>query len=111
MADGKSSTGLNENIAGLLCYVLTWVTGIVFYLLEKDSDFVKFHAKQSIVTFLPLTILAFALGFIPFAGWIISMILSIVILILWLVLVIKAYQGEKWEVPVFGDLAERAFGA
>ena len=47
----KSSTGLDENIAGLLCYVLGWISGLVFLLLERDSNFVKFHAVQSIIVF------------------------------------------------------------
>ncbi len=48
---GKSSTGLDENVAGLLCYVLGWVSGLVFFLIEKESKFVKYHAMQSIVVF------------------------------------------------------------
>jgi hypothetical protein len=64
-AGGKSSTGLDENIAGLLCYVAGWVTGIIFLVIEKDSKTVKFHAWQSIFTFGGLTIISIALGFIP----------------------------------------------
>jgi len=45
----KTSLGLDENIEGALCYVLGWLTGIVFFVLEKDNRFVKFHAMQSIV--------------------------------------------------------------
>ncbi len=43
---GKSSTGLEQNIAGLLCYVLGWITGIIFYILEKENEFVRFHAMH-----------------------------------------------------------------
>ena len=54
---GKSSTGLDENVAGLLCYVATWITGIIFFVIEKDSKFVKFHAMQSIITFAAINVL------------------------------------------------------
>jgi len=95
----KSSTGLEENVAGLLCYIAGWVSGLVFFLIEKDSKFVKFHAMQSIITFVAVVILAF----IPIINWVIG----ILALVLWIVLMIKAYQGEKFKLPVIGDLAEK----
>jgi uncharacterized membrane protein len=95
----KSSTGLEENVAGLLCYVVGWITGLIFFLIEKDSKFVKFHAMQSIITFGACTILSF----IPIVNWFIG----IVALVLWILLMIKAYQGEKFKLPVIGDLAEK----
>ena len=95
----KSSTGLEENVAGLLCYVVGWITGLIFFLIEKDNKFVKFHAMQSIITFGACTIL----GFIPIVNWFIG----IVALVLWILLMIKAYQGEKFKLPVIGDLAEK----
>ena len=103
----KSSTGLDENVAGLLCYVLGWLTGLVFLLIEKESEFVKFHAMQSLVVFLGITVLSIALGFIPYIGWVISSMIGLIGLILWIVLMIKAYQGERWKVPIAGDFAEK----
>ena len=47
----KTSTGLTENVAGLLCYILGWITGIIFLILEPDNKFVRFHAIQSIIVF------------------------------------------------------------
>ncbi|HIH39943.1 MAG TPA: DUF4870 domain-containing protein [Halobacteria archaeon] len=105
----KSSTGLNENVAGLLCYVLGWITGLVFLLVEKDSAFVKFHAMQSLMTFLTLGILSAILSFIPYIGYIIGGIIGLITIVLWIVLMIKAYQGERWKVPIIGDFAERAY--
>lgn len=102
----KTSMGLEENIAGVLCYILTWITGIVFLILEKENKFVRFHAWQSIATFLPLTILAWIFGMIPFIGWAISTLIWILMVILWLVLMFKAYQGEKYKLPIAGDFAE-----
>lgn len=103
----KSSTGLEENIAALLSYVLGWITGLIFYLIEKDSKFVKFHAMQSIITFAALMIVSWILAFIPVIGGIISLLLSVLALVLWIILMIKAYQGEKFKLPIAGDLAEK----
>ena len=100
---------MEENIEGALCYILTWVTGLVFLLLEKDNDFVRFHARQSILTFLPLTVLGFIIGWIPFIGWFIGGLIWLLTFILWLVLMIKAYQGERFKLPIVGDIAERGF--
>ncbi len=72
----KTSLGLEENIEGVLCYLLGFITGIAFYLLEKENKFVRFHAMQSIIVFGALFILqrAFILLFIfiPFLGLTIS---------------------------------------
>jgi uncharacterized membrane protein len=103
----KSSTGLSENVAGLLCYVLGWVSGLVFVLIEQESKFVRFHAMQSIYVFGIITVASIVLGWIPFIGIAISWTISVVGLILWIVLMIKAYQGVKYKLPWSGDLAEK----
>ena len=111
MAKAKSSMNLEENVAGALCYALGWITGIIFYIMEKDNKFVRFHAMQSIIVFLPLSIiigiLQWTLWFVPVIGWAISGLIGILTLILWLVLMLKAYQGEKFKLPVIGDIAEK----
>ncbi|MDY6965227.1 MAG: DUF4870 domain-containing protein [Halobacteriota archaeon] len=103
----KTSIGLEENINGVLCYVLLWVTGIVFIVVERENKFVRFHAMQSIATFLPLTIISMVIGWIPFMGWVISSLISILTVILWLILMLKAYQGEMYKLPIVGDFAEQ----
>lgn len=111
MAKAKTSMNLEENVAGALCYVLGWVTGIIFYIMEKDNKFVRFHAMQSIIVFLPLSIiLGIVQGillFVPFIGWAISALIGLFMFVLWLVLMLKAYQGEKFKLPVVGDIAEK----
>ena len=102
----KTSMNLEVNIAGLLCYVLGWVTGIVFLVLEKENKFVRFHAMQSLATFLPLSVIAVVFSFIPFIGSVISSLIWIIELILWLILMFKAYKGEMYKLPVVGDFAE-----
>jgi uncharacterized membrane protein len=107
----SSGTSLEPNVAGALSYALGWITGLVFFLLEKDDDFVRFHAMQSIVLFGLLTII-WIIGMIfwwivPVLAWIVWTIVWIGTLILWIILMIKAYQGEKWKLPLIGDLAEK----
>lgn len=106
----KSSTGLEANIAGLLCYVLGWVSGLVFILIEKESKFVRFHAIQSIYVFGALTIAIIILGWIPIIGWVISSLLWVLWIVLLIILMVKAYQGEKYKLPMVGDLAEKRAG-
>ena len=107
MAKAKTSMGLEENVAGALCYVLGWITGIIFYIMEKENKTVRFHAVQSIIVFLPLTIIVGIFQFIPFIGWAISGLIGLLMFILWLILMLKAYQGEKFKLPVIGDIAEK----
>jgi len=91
----------DKNLKATLCYVGVWVTGLIFLLIEKDED-IRFHAMQSLITFGGLTILTM----IPLFGWIIAPLVMIFSFILWLVLIIKTYQGEKFKLPVIGDFAE-----
>ncbi len=102
----KSSTGLEANVAGLLCYLLGWITGIIFLLLEKESKFVRFHALQSVITFGGLGVLSLFLGWIPFFGWLLAAVIGILSFILWIILMVKAYQGETFKLPIAGDIAK-----
>ena len=103
----KTSLGMDENVEGLLAYLLWWLTGIVLLLLEKESYFVRFHAMQSTVTFLFFTVAIKVFEFIPIIGWLIAYLLSLVAIIAWIVGMVKAYQGELYKFPIFGDLAEQ----
>jgi uncharacterized membrane protein len=104
---GKTSMGLEPNVAGLLCYLFGWVTGIIFFILEKENKFVRYHALQSIVVFGILSLAGTVIGWIPFFGWVIGAFIGVLTFILWLVLMIKAYQGEKFKIPWAGDFAEK----
>jgi uncharacterized membrane protein len=101
----QSSTGLEENVAGFFCYLLGFITGIIFLAVEKKSSFVKFHAMQSTITFLSLFIISLILGFIPIIGLLVYPI-WILSLILWLLLMVKALQGERYSLPIVGKMAE-----
>jgi uncharacterized membrane protein len=109
-----TSTGLQPNVAGALSYLFGFITGIIFFVLEKDNQFVRFHAMQSIIVSVAFFVLSIVLGIfsmIPILGWIVgalaSMVLGIVALILWLVLMFKAFQGQEWEVPIIGKYARQ----
>ena len=106
----KTSTGLSENVAGLLCYVLGWVSGIVFLLIERENKFIRFHAIQSICVFGVITLAGIILGWIPCIGSVLGWIISVAGFILWIVLMIKAYQGSKYKIPWAGDFAEKRVG-
>jgi uncharacterized membrane protein len=112
-----TQSGLSENIAGLLCYVLGWVTGLIFYFIDK-RPFVRFHAAQSIVVFGGLTVIRIILamlfvssGLAGFSmGFGLLTLVSILGVVLWILLMIKAYQGEKFRIPLAADLADQIFG-
>ena len=116
---GKTSIGMQANVAGLLSYALGWITGLTFFLIEKENKFVRFHAMQSIIVFGALTVLQIAIGIfigiftaihlyflIPIFTLLYPLI-GLVGLILWILLMIKAYQGEKFKLPIAGDIAEK----
>jgi uncharacterized membrane protein len=117
-----SQTGMSENVAGLLCYLLGWVTGIIFYLIDK-RPFVRFHAAQSMVTFGGLHVLNIVLGIIFGMGMMFRggygafgmgaafySLIGLVSFVLWILLMVKAYQHEKFEVPVVGGIAKSFSG-
>jgi uncharacterized membrane protein len=109
-SNAAPTEGLQENIAGLLCYVLGLITGIIFLLIDK-RPFVKFHAAQSIAVFGGLFIIRLALGFMHgLIGGVVGLglygLIGIVGFILWILLMIKAYQHEMFRVPIAADIAD-----
>jgi uncharacterized membrane protein len=105
-----STVDLAPGISGLLCYLGIWITGIIFFILEQKNKWIRFHAAQSIVVFGSLGIVMGIFGWIPFFGWFFRVILGITGFVLWIVLMVKAYQGERFRVPVAADLAEIMVG-
>jgi uncharacterized membrane protein len=108
---------LPENMAGLLCYILGWVTGIVFIIIDK-RPFVRFHAMQSIVTFGAFSLFTFIfsrlISIFPYTMWrLLSGVNSLIGLgsvILAVFLIVQAYKGKYYKLPVAGDMAERMAG-
>jgi uncharacterized membrane protein len=113
-----AASGLSENLAGLLCYVLGWVTGIIFLVIDK-RPFVRFHAAQSIVVFGALTILRILLSFFFLAGYsfglfwlwtMVSVLVTLAFFIAWILLMVMAYQGKMFEVPIAAGIARSIAG-
>ena len=114
-ASGPTSMGMEPNVAAGLSYVLGWITGLVFFLMEKQNRFVRFHAMQSILFFGGLSILGIVLRIIigidiPFLSLValcINGLLGLVAFVGWIVLLINGFQGKYFKLPVIGDYAER----
>src|SRR6478609_7201414 len=102
----RTSLGIDANVAATLAYLLGWVSGAILLVTERQNAFVRFHALQSVIVFGTLSLAWFLLLSIPFIGWLISFILIPPLsAILWLLLMFKAYQGERFKIPVAGDIA------
>jgi uncharacterized membrane protein len=100
-------------VAATLAYVLGWVSGLLFYFIDSSDDFVRFHAAQSIILFGGATVLSVILWLllrVPYVSILFMVLLSLVGLFafaLWLILMVKAYQRERFSLPWIGALAER----
>ena len=106
---GAGGGQMTSNIAGMLCYVLTLITGILFLVLEpyNRDPFVRFHAFQAIFFCVGAMVASIAVAMIPWVGWILSPFVALGLMVLWVVLMVQAYQNKKWKLPVIGDLAEK----
>ncbi|MGA3196356.1 MAG: DUF4870 domain-containing protein [Terriglobales bacterium] len=110
--------GLDDNVAGALAYV-TIIPAIVFLVVEpyNRKRFVRFHSFQCIFFAIAWTVFWFALSIIahiPFFGWatlLLWPLFSLAGLIIWLILVLKAFQGQMFKLPIIGDMAEKQAGA
>lgn len=104
---GKTSMGMEANVAAFLAYLFGVISGILFYVLEKENKFVRFSAMQSILFSAALFLSAIVLMFIPVIGWALIPVIQIAGLILWIILLVKSFKGEKLKLPVIGDIAEK----
>ncbi|HVI07857.1 MAG TPA: zinc-ribbon domain-containing protein [Candidatus Binatia bacterium] len=117
-ADGKVGA-LPVNLAGALAY-FTLIPAVIFLLVEpyKHNRFVRFHSFQCLGLWLAsamigavVRIASFVLGFVPIIGhllvWLIGMVVSLAFVIAWVVLVVKALQGEMFQLPVIGEFADK----
>ena len=115
---GPAGSGLPENVAGALCYLLGPITGVVFFLIDRQRSFVRFHAVQAIgitiawvVIAIVLMIVSTVLGFVPILGWIVSILLNLGLAIagfgLWMWLMYQAYSGNRWAFPIIGPHVKR----
>ena len=119
--DAETSSGLEPNLAALLAYLFGWISGLIFYLIETKNKYVRFHALQSILfsvayiaVFFLLSMVFGILGAMPGVGVMMvalgglaSMVLGIGFFVIWIMLMVKAWKGEKWVLPIIGDIAEK----
>lgn len=122
----KSSTGLDENIAALLSYIFGWVSGLIFFLIEKDSRLVRFHAMQAILFNVSMFVIVFVFWILTFVlvmvgaaigdvlGTIFGLLSTLLwlvffvgILIAWILCLVKAFQGQYFKLPIIGNFAEK----
>ena len=102
----KTSTGLDANLAAALSYLVGFITGIIFLLVEKENKFVRFHAMQSTLVFLGIVAVDILLQLVPILGALVVIFVVIPLsAILWLLLMYKAYQGEEFKLPLVGQMA------
>ena len=123
---GKSSTGLDENVAALLSYVFGWVSGLIFFLIEKDSRLVRFHAMQSLLFNVLVAVVVFVMWIVFFVLFLIVsqisdvlsgifglvatllwVVIGIGILIAWIMCLVKAYNRQYYKLPIIGNFAEK----
>ena len=97
---------MDANIAAALSYLVGFVTGVIFLLVEKENKFVRFHAMQSTILFAGIVAIDILLQLVPILG---ALVVIFVVIpasaILWLLLMFKAYQGEEFRLPLVGDVA------
>jgi len=103
----KSSTGLDQNLAAALAYVGGALSGIVLLAIEKDSRYVRFHAMQSTITFLGVLVLHLALTALGVVGLVLYPFFIVAVLILWIGLIVMAFQGRQYKLPYVGEMAEK----
>ena len=103
----KSTLNLDSNVAGLLCYLGLWITGLIFFLIEKENSFVRFHAMQSLLAFASLGVISIVANVIPILGQLIALAAWVLGLVIWIMMMVKAYGGERYKLPIVGDMAEK----
>ena len=102
----KTSTGFDANVAAALSYLVGFVTGIIFLLVEKENKFVRFHAMQSTIVFAGIVAVDILLQIVPILGALVVIFIVIpASAILWLLLMYKSYQGEEFKLPLVGQMA------
>jgi len=121
MSDPTTSTGVDERTASVLCYAGWWITGLVFLFAERRHPRVRFHAAQSLIVFGALSIVLFLCGGASAVAFFVAVptfqllqslgnAVWLAAVLLWFFLLLKAWRGETWQVPIAGGLALQVAG-
>jgi uncharacterized membrane protein len=102
----KTETGLHQNLAAALAYALGLVGGLIFLAVEKENRYVRFHAMQSVVTFGLAGVVYLILGALPVVGRPLGMFFIVATAVLWVILMFKAVNGDRYRLPLVGEWAE-----
>lgn len=98
---------MKSSTKAFLSYLILWISGFIMLAVEKEDEFARKNAAQSVVLFLGLTIINLILGWLPLIGWLISWIVSIVALVCWISLMFMAWQGNYLRIPIIADFGEK----
>ena len=104
---GPTRTGLDERLAAALAYVVGPFSGVAFLLLEKENRYIRFHAMQSTMVFLALGVLQLMVINVPIVGRLLAVPYLLAVVVLWALLMLKAFRGERYKLPYIGDWAEQ----
>ena len=122
--------GMDPKLAAAISYI--WIVGVIFFILEKDNKFIRFHALQSILFGVANSIVLILLGIVAFVltlvfgiggamvgggmESLVSLLVGLIWLLFWLIgllmfaglifAAVKAYQGQKFKLPIIGNIAE-----
>lgn len=121
MAEAGKGTGLAPNVASVIAYLCAPITSVIMMLIEKENKEVQFHSWQGIglgvgyiVIVVALEIISALLGaVVSFLGVLVGLLVPLVGLaafVIWIICMVKAYQGERWKIPYIGDFAAQKAG-
>lgn len=113
--------GLSDNVAGLLAYLFGFITGIIFLIVGKDREFVRFHAWQSILISITFSVIwgvivvfDLILAYIPLIGWLLGLMMTgtfgLFTFGVWIFFMVRAYQGARASFPIIGGIASGLAG-
>ncbi len=106
-ASAATAAGLQDNVAGLLCYFL--IPAIIFLVMEpyNRNKFIRFHAFQSIIYEIAWIIVCAVIGMLPIVNLLLWPLANLAFFIGWIICLIKAFQGQMFKLPVIGPIAEK----
>lgn len=104
----RSTLQIDSNVAGGCAYAFGLFSGILLLIIEREDKYVRFHAMQSTLFFLGVTVATLLLASLP-GGWILTGLSTAVVTVMWIILMIKAFTGQRYKLPYVGEIAAQQF--